>query len=357
MNVKLLIDAIIRQTTVLIAQLATTAGIRAPLAHLANQVFLDLAEELEAQGLGRKVIADMFGLALRSYQLKVRRLSESVTEQNRSLWEAVLAHVQSRDLVTRAEVLFHFRHDDEASIRGILHDLVESGLVFKTGRGHATAYRAATDEELGRTSAVDPERSAASLVWVAVYRHGPVSARELDEALPLGDGALERALERLVDQGRIQRVEPGEYGQEDDAGEAGGEVCYTCTTCVIPLGEPSGWEAAIFDHYQAMVAALCTKLREGDTISLPRDVVGGSTYSFDVWPGHPFEARAMGLLRRLRTQVSELRGEVTAYNATQGRPRRGVRKVVFYLGQTVIVDDAPDDDDAAITGRGREEDA
>lgn len=50
MNVQLLIDAIVRQTTVLIAQLATRGGVRAPLAHLANQVFLELAKELQAQG-------------------------------------------------------------------------------------------------------------------------------------------------------------------------------------------------------------------------------------------------------------------------------------------------------------------
>jgi hypothetical protein len=64
MNVELLIDAIFRQTTVLIAQLATHGGARAPLAHVANQVFLDLASELEAQGVSRKVGADMFGMAL-----------------------------------------------------------------------------------------------------------------------------------------------------------------------------------------------------------------------------------------------------------------------------------------------------
>ena len=46
MNVKILIDSIVRQTTVLIAQLATSGGVRAPLAHVANQVFLDLSREL-----------------------------------------------------------------------------------------------------------------------------------------------------------------------------------------------------------------------------------------------------------------------------------------------------------------------
>jgi hypothetical protein len=71
MNVTYLIDSIVQQTTVLIAQVATTAGVRAPLAHVANRVFLDLVTEIERQGVARKVVADMFGLALRSYQQKV----------------------------------------------------------------------------------------------------------------------------------------------------------------------------------------------------------------------------------------------------------------------------------------------
>ena len=77
MLAKLLIDAIVHQTTVLIAGVSTAAGIRAPLAHVADQVFVDLSRAIEEQGVGRKVAADMFGLALRTYQKKVQRLSES----------------------------------------------------------------------------------------------------------------------------------------------------------------------------------------------------------------------------------------------------------------------------------------
>jgi hypothetical protein len=127
MNVNLLIDAIVRQTTVLIAQLATAAGARAPLAHTANLVFTDLVRELKEQGVGNKVIADMFGLALRTYHARLRRLSESKTYQGRSLWEAVLEYVQSKGTVLRADVLRRFQYDDEASVRGVLKDLVDSG--------------------------------------------------------------------------------------------------------------------------------------------------------------------------------------------------------------------------------------
>jgi hypothetical protein len=41
---RLLVDAIVQQTTVLIAQRSTRAGLRAPLAHIADQVFLELAK-------------------------------------------------------------------------------------------------------------------------------------------------------------------------------------------------------------------------------------------------------------------------------------------------------------------------
>src|SRR5262245_31182851 len=81
MNAQVLVDAIVRQTTVLIAQLATSHGIRAPLAHLANPVFFDLSRELDAQGVSRKVSADMFGMALRAYLKKIQKLGESSTDR------------------------------------------------------------------------------------------------------------------------------------------------------------------------------------------------------------------------------------------------------------------------------------
>lgn len=104
MNTKLLVDSIVRQTTVLIAQLCTAAGVRAPLAQIADQVFLGLSREIEAQGVGRKVAADMFGLALRSYQKKVQRLTESETQRDKTLWEAVLDHVREQGSVSRRRI-------------------------------------------------------------------------------------------------------------------------------------------------------------------------------------------------------------------------------------------------------------
>ncbi len=325
MNIKVLIDMIVRQTTVLIAHLATSAGLRAPLAHLANQVFIELVAELESQGLGRKVIADMFGLALRSYQLKVRRLSESSSVQNRSLWEAVFAYLQSQKrIVTRAQILMHFVHDDESVLRSVLHDLVESGLVFKTGRADATAYRIMAEEEMATVG--DPQARLETLLWVWIYRQAPGVEADLWERFSTDQDKVRESLQRLMDDGRVESVETEEG------------LTYQCTTYFVPLGEPAGFEAALFDHYQAMVGAFCTKLDQRHS-ALPRDVVGGSTYSFDVWEGHPHYEEAYGLLGEMRERVSNLWSQVDAYSRNQKETLQKSDKVTFYMGQNVILAD------------------
>ena len=103
MNIRLLIDCIMQQTTVLIGQLSTAAGVRAPLARVADQVFLDLARELDSQGVAQRVAADLFGLALRSYQKKVQRLTESASFPDRTLWQAVFDYVDREGRARRGD--------------------------------------------------------------------------------------------------------------------------------------------------------------------------------------------------------------------------------------------------------------
>ena len=144
-HLKLLIDGIVRQTTVLIAQLSTASGVRAPLSHVADQVFLTLAREIESQGVRKQVVADMFGLAMRSYQKKMRRLTESGTMPERSLWEAVLDFV-GHESPTRSRVLERFSYDGERDVVAVLNDLVRSGLVYTTGAGEGTVFGVTSTE-------------------------------------------------------------------------------------------------------------------------------------------------------------------------------------------------------------------
>ncbi|MDX2022999.1 MAG: hypothetical protein SF187_22385 [Deltaproteobacteria bacterium] len=322
MNVQLLIDAIVRQTTVLIAQLATRGGVRAPLAHLANQVFLELAKELEAQGVSRKVSADMFGLALRSYQRKLRRLEESCTFRGRSLWEAVYSAIPNDRAIAQGEILDKFRADDPTVIRGVLADLSETGLVFKTGQGGATRYRVA-DAATGEDAAPATDDGLDELVWALVFREGPISLPKLTENFPGVAKHLEQVLARLQADGRVSRL----------PAEANEPAHFTAASFVVPAGAAQGWEASVYDHFHSVVQTICIKLEQG-AVSHSRDRVGGSTYAFDIWPGHPHEAEVLRTLEEFRERNSSLRSKVQAYNKQVSAPQERM-KVTIYAGQCV----------------------
>jgi len=331
-NTTLLIEALVRQTMVLIATLATSAGGRAPLAGVANQVFADLVAELKSRRLGNKVIADMFGMAMRTYHYRMARLAESATERGRSVWEAVLGYVHENGTVLRTEVLRRFERDDAEVVRSVLRDLVDSRLLYRTGRGDATAYRTAVDEPAERG---DDSGALRHLLLVALHRLGPIGRDELARQVPVSEPVLSVLLDQLVSEGRVQR-------SEDQ-----GSLRYHHTSLLIDYGNSEGWQAALFDHYQAMVSAMCTKLRTGHARADAADHVGGSTYHFDLWPGHPLEHEVLGLLsegraraRALCERVQQVNDELAPDNAA------GSRRVIAYVGQTVLQDEEALDEDA-----------
>jgi len=183
MNAALLIHAIVRQTKVLIAALATASGQRAQLASLANVVFADLVRELREQGLGNKVIADMFGMALRTYHRKLARLSASRTVIGKSLWEAVLGYIQQHGPLLRSEVMRRFMSDDEPTLRAVLLDLSESGLVRRDGNDDAMILVAAEQLPAGGGATLAP-RVLEGMVLVALRRNGPLNLAGLAELVP-----------------------------------------------------------------------------------------------------------------------------------------------------------------------------
>jgi len=329
MTVQLLIDAIVRQTTVLIAQLATAGGIRAPVAHLANQVFLDLSRELDAQGVSRRVSADMFGMALRAYLRKIQRLNESSTDFGRSLWEAVYDFLRNERFVARSEVIRRFARDDESVVRGVLHDLIETGLVFQTGAGSDAVLRAATDDELRQVRRLKDGR-VDELVWAFVYHHGPISRADLARMEPLRVEDLDGALGRLLAEERLVTSD-GPNGP-----------LLSASKLILPLGAELGWEAAVLDHFHAIVATICKKLVLGRRAALD-DSVGGSTYTYEVWPGHPLESEARSVLSRFRAAQSDLRKRIRSHNDGVPEPHHGAYQVVVYGGQHVVSDDGDEE--------------
>jgi hypothetical protein len=322
MTIELLIHAIVRQTTILIAQLATSRGVRAPLAQIANQVFIDLVRELERQGVSRKVSADMFGLGLRTYRRKIQRLSESSTERGRSLWEVVLEYIKAQGLVTRLEILLRFSSDDEAQVRAVLRDLCESQLIFSSGGGANTSYRAASEEELVTLQGKHGAEGADELLVALIYREGAVTAADIAERAQLDLTIIEAGIARLLGAGRIERLEQD------------GVPRYRARALVIPLGAPVGWEAAVFDHFKALVTTILGRLNENRPAALD-DMVGGSTYTIDVWPGHPLAEEVYGTLGRVRSMLGDLRARVADFNGARDVPESSTR-VVMYVGQSLI---------------------
>lgn len=324
MDLSRLISAIVRQTTVLVARLSTTGGVRSPLAQVADQVFLGLVTELERQGLSKKVTADMFGLALRSYQLKLQRLQESVSESGVTLWAAVRTFIDERGRVSRAEVLSRFARDDEPSVRGVLNDLVESGLVSRTGRGDDSIYRISPSEDLALLAREDSPDARAALAWLTICRDGPLSREALAQVLLLSVEALEPVLSELLFDGRVTSV-------SSEAGEL-----LSAERCLIPVGDAAGWEAALLDHHQAVLNALAGKICGGARASASADETGGGTFGFELWPGHPHELEVRGLLARQRAEVAGLWARVSEHNARMKRSATDQYRVTFYLGQHVL---------------------
>jgi hypothetical protein len=268
----------------------------------------------------------MFGMALRSYRRRVRQLSESSTERGHSLWEAVLSFLSRGALVTRDDVLKRFHRDDEALVKGVLNDLCETGLVLKLASGKHSAYRAATAAEIA--SLRGNVEGLLELLWALIYRDGPLGSAELAALTSLDPERLKACLEELMRDSRVQLAADGRY-------EARG--------IVLPLGSSAGWEAALFDHFQAVVKTMVARLRRGADASSDAET-GGSTYSYSIWQGHPHELEVRGLLKEFRARHSRLREDIQSYNDAHACPPR-YERVTVYGGLNIVAEDEGTDDD------------
>jgi len=320
MNVRLLIEAIVRQMTVLLAELATSGGLRAPLANVADRVFIELARELESHGVSRTVSADMFGLALRTYLRRIRRHDESASDKGRSLWEAVLAYVEQSGVVSRSDVLSRFAKDDDALVRGVLQDLTDSGMLFRSGVRAAAVYRVALPSEVNAARRRADDDAVDNMVWALVRREGPLTSTTLVERTALRAPDLDASLTRLAKDGRIEK----------NGNQAVPE--YRARSLVIPVGATVGFEAAVYDHFHAVVKTIVSRLHVDAHAPEKRDRTGGSTYGFEIWDGHPMQDEVRSQLSRFREMTTELRKRVDAYNDENGRPT-SLERVTVYFGQ------------------------
>jgi len=265
----------------------------------------------------------MFGLVLRGYQKKVQRLTESQTEGGKTLWLALFEYLQREGSTTRKHIFQAFARDDPNSVGAVLNDLVSSGLAYRTGTGDNSVYGATQPQDHALLTREHTVETASLLVWLVVYENAG-STRELVAAATKLDAAtVEAAIEILLGQGRISERD----GQ------------FTADTLSIPVGAAQGWEAAVFDHFQAVCTALALKLRRGAKLSKADDIVGGATLAFDVHDEHPFKDEVFGNLAKVRAQMNELWERVVAYDKEHPVPEGQKQRVTFYFGQSVTFDE------------------
>lgn len=325
MDSRLLIDSIVRQTTVLIAQLSTAAGVRAPLSHIADQIFLQLSQEIEAHGVGRKVAADMFGLALRTYQRKVQRLTENSQLRDRTLWEAVLEFLEQGP-TTRDRLRERFRYDGEEDLGAVLNDLVSNGLLYGTGRGDGAVFGLASNQDRQTMEEHQHLEALGSMLWQHVFARGAVQRDELVQEFPAQKSLLDAAVDWLLRDGRLSVTDTG---------------ALVASNFLLPVGSTRGWEAAVFDHFSAVAQAIAAKV-QARARSASDDVTGGATLTFTIHPEHPEHDAVLSLLARLRRELDELWQRVSQHNQTHPIPWERAQQVRFYFGQHVRPSNSPD---------------
>lgn len=312
MSLQSLARALLRDTTTLLAAVATQNGARMPLGPLGDRLFHGLACELHAKQIRRRVAADMFGMVPRAYLRKVRRAEESVTDYGYSLWQAVYEYIASTQGVDLSELTRRFHRDDEGVLRGVLSDLRESGLVEVSQQQQLTRYVASSGRELGARLARGTGGSD-ELVWAVIYREGPLYRETLQQVVGLPDPELDAILLRLKEAGRIFERPKRE------------RILLCSATTVPDLDAPEHWEALVFEHYHAVVRTLTTSLGSPDA-----ENTAAATFTFDLWPGHPMAADVDRLFQNMRGEVAALRARLDAFNAKQAP--RGRERVMIYLG-------------------------
>jgi hypothetical protein len=108
---------------------------------------------------------------------------------------------------------------------------------------------------------------------------------------------------------------------------------------LIAVDAETGWEAAVFDHFQALVSAISAKVQGAGPRSSQGDTIGGTTLTFDISAEHPLQAEVLGLLARVRGDLNAVWQRVCAHNADHPLSDDERIRVRFYFGQNVTDSD------------------
>lgn len=313
----------------LVAELFATLASRNPLrmyfADIAGKTLLDIVQVLREDGISQEAIAASFGLTMNGYRAKMRRLQdlhhaegEAEGEEPRTLLERVFGEVvgAAGAWLEAGPLARKFRGVKADTLNGILHFLVQSGVVEQRGRGRARAWRAVERLPSVETTALDTA--------VLLYREGPLTASQLASRLGLSETTVTQHLDELRAGGRL-RVSRNEAGEQ----------AWRATEFHIPLDTPAGYEAALFDHLSTVIQAICKKVRLGRHTASLGDRVGGATFTFHVPVDDPLWAEVSSNLReqRIRLEGWLARAKALSPKGPEAFAGRRVKRISIYVGQ------------------------
>lgn len=323
-----LVERLVPSFAELLATLASRDPLRMYFAGIGTQTLLDITDRLLRDKIPRAAIAPAWDITVEGFRAKLKRALEDYQEapagerlRPRTWIERVYAFVAEEDEagreVSRAhlELTFHQRLGLSLdTLTSVLKLLCDAGLLSVSGRGTRRIYRLVPGSQ--------PKGAGLFDVLMLLHREGPLSVEELSRRLRLTSGAAAELLEQIAERQTLEEVT-----------DADGTVRYSTHACHIEFGDPEGFSAGLYDHFHSVCRALGKKIRLGRFEASPDDLVGGSTYTFEVPPGSPVHGEILAFLKRCNEQLAQWR-EATAQ--FEGNPDgETLDRVTIYVGQMV----------------------
>ena len=180
-----LVYAIAYEAGAMTAHLANEKGVRRPINWVGDIFFLGVVDELERQGVPKKVAADLLGMSLRTYQ---RRIAQARASQSsaQSLWSLVSARLKKR--ATKQDILSWFDPSYHAQIGSILRDMVVHHWAHKDAHGY---YTLEPDRGIWTDDMVE------DYAWIEAHLKNTRDVEEWAERTGVPQARWEEALERL----------------------------------------------------------------------------------------------------------------------------------------------------------------
>mgnify|MGYP002039476199 CR=1 FL=1 len=295
-------------------------------ADIAGKTMLDIVAVLRKDGMSYEAIAATLNLTINGFRAKMRRLESTYRnlseddDRRQTLLERIYAfvddHGSGNDAVRYADIDEHFHGVKKDSLAGVLHYLVQCGLLSVTGRGLGRAYRTVPPQQT--------ERDLNVQAAVVLYREGPMDLKTLSQRLGQSEADCKTYIESIRVRGELETSERPD-----------GVTCYQAKRYHIPVGSSEGFESALWDHLSVAVKAICKKVRVARLHSAPDDRLGGTTFSFVV-PKNSKIARDIGsFLSEARAQMEAWKAEVEALDETALDDTAERERISIYTGQMV----------------------